>query len=141
MIFYKTAKEIELMRESAQMVSRTLGMIAEIIEEGITLLELDRRAEEFIRDNGGVPSFKGYNGFPGSLCLSPNETVVHGIPDKRPVRNGDIISVDCGVFKNGFHGDHAYTFMIGEVPEPVRKLVRVTRESLDIAIAQVAPGK
>lgn len=130
MIYLKTREEIELMRISAQIVSRTLGEIAKIIRPGLTPLELDKLAETFIRDNGGVPSFKGYHGFPATLCTSVNEHVVHGIPGSRALKEGDIISVDCGVVKNGFHGDHAYTFCIGEVKADVFKLVQVTKECL-----------
>lgn len=130
MIYLKTSEEIELMRESALSVSRTLAIVAEHIGEGVTTEKLDKIAEEFIRDNGGVPSFKGYSGFPAALCLSVNEQVVHGIPGKYVLKSGDVISVDCGVFKNGFHGDHAYSFKIGKVSEDVSKLLRVTKESL-----------
>ena len=140
MIYLKTREEIELMRESALCVSRTLGMIAKELKEGIELKRLDKLAEEFIRDMGGIPSFKGYPGptpFPGALCLSINEQVVHGIPNSRVVKDGDILAVDCGVFKNGFHGDHAYTFCIGNVKPEVRKMVDVAKESLYKGIEQV----
>lgn len=142
MTFLKTREEIELMRESALCVSRTLGMIAKELKEGVELKRLDKLAEEFIRSMGGVPSFKGYpensrNPFPASLCLSLNDAVVHGIPDKRVIKDGDILSVDCGVFKNGFHGDHAYTFCIGNVKPEVRKMVEVTKECLYKGIEQV----
>ena len=130
MIYYKTEEEIELLRESALMVSRTLGEIANIIDIGVTTEKLDKLAEEFIRDNGGVPSFKGYQGFPATLCLSVNEEVVHGIPGKRELKDGDVISVDCGVYKNGFHGDHAYSFKIGDVKPEIKKLLDITKESL-----------
>ncbi len=115
MIYLKTAEEIELMRHAAQIVSKTLGLVASEIKEGVSLKHLDKIAEEFIRDNGGVPVFKGYNGFPASLCLSMNEEVVHGIPSDRVIISGDILSVDCGVKKQGFVGDHAYTFCAGEI--------------------------
>ncbi|NPA45534.1 MAG: type I methionyl aminopeptidase [Chlorobi bacterium] len=130
MIFTKTAEEIEIMRESVLSVSRTLALVAEYIGEGVTTAKLDKLAEEFIRDNGGVPSFKGYGGFPATLCMSVNEQVVHGIPNDYVLKSGDVISVDCGVYKNGFHGDHAYSFKIGEVSEEVSKLLRITKESL-----------
>src|SRR5688572_19041526 len=133
----KSVEEIEVMRQSALMVSKTLGLMAEMIEPGITPLQLDQRAEEFIRDNGGVPVFKGYNGFPNSLCISPNEVVVHGIPDNKPLKEGDIVSVDCGVKLNGFVGDHAYTFAVGEVKPEVQKLLQVTLESLYKGIEQI----
>lgn len=140
MIYLKTREEIELMRESALCVSRTLGMLAKEIKEGVELKWLDKIAEEFIRDMGGVPSFKGYPGptpFPASLCLSINEQVVHGVPANRVIKDGDILAVDCGVYKNGFHGDHAYTFCIGNVKPEIRKLVEVTKECLYKGIEQV----
>ena len=140
MIYLKTAEEIELMRHAAQMVSKTLGLVASEIKEGVTLKHLDKIAEEFIRDNGGVPAFKGYHGFPASLCLSMNEQVVHGIPTDKVLTSGDIISVDCGVVKQGFVGDHAYTFCCGEIKKEVQDLVRVTKESLYVGIEQVKVG-
>lgn len=140
MIYLKTDEEIELMRISAQLVSKTLGLVAAEIKEGVTLKHLDTLAEEFIRDNGGVPAFKGYHGFPASLCLSMNEQVVHGIPNETTLKSGDIISVDCGVKKNGFVGDHAYTFCCGEIPKETQDLVRVTKESLYVGIEQVKTG-
>jgi len=144
MIYYKTAEEIELIRHSAQIVSQTLGLVAENIKEGISTKQLDAIAEEFILDNGGRPAFKGYPGasgpFPASLCMSVNEQVVHGIPTDEPLKSGDIVSVDCGVEKNGYFGDHAYTFMIGEVAPEVQELVRVTYESLYLGIAETKRG-
>ena len=140
MIYLKTAEEIELMRHSAQIVSKTLGLVASEIKDGVSLKHLDKIAEEFIRDNGGVPVFKGYNGFPASLCLSMNEQVVHGIPSDKILKSGDIISVDCGVKKQGFVGDHAYTFCCGEIKKEVQDLVRVTKESLYVGIEQVKSG-
>lgn len=136
MIYLKTREEIELCRAAAQMVSRTLGVIAAEINEGVPLKKLDSIAEQYIRDNGGVPAFKGYSGFPASLCISVNEAVVHGIPGNYCVKDGDIVSVDCGVKLNGFHGDHAYTFQIGNVNEEVRKLVQVTLECLNLGVEQ-----
>lgn len=140
MIYYKTPEEIEIMRESALSVSRTLALVAEKIGPGVTTGYLDKLAEEFIRDNGGVPSFKGYQGFPASLCTSVNEQVVHGIPGDYELKEGDIISVDCGVFKNGFHGDHAYSFQIGEVDEAAKQLLKTTKESLYKGIEQARTG-
>ena len=140
MIYLKTAEEIELMRHAAQIVSKTLALVASEIKEGVSLKHLDKIAEEFIRDNGGVPVFKGYNGFPASLCLSMNEEVVHGIPSDKAIKSGDILSVDCGVKKQGFVGDHAYTFCAGEIKKEVQDLVRVTKESLYIGIEQVKNG-
>lgn len=145
MIYLKTREEIELMRESALMVSRTLGIIASRVVPGVSPLLLDQLAEEYIRDNGGVPAFKGYkNGqgqpFPGTLCISINEAVVHGIPTETPLKEGDIISVDCGVKKNGYYGDHAYTFAVGEVSAEARKLIEVTKQSLYLGIEQMVSG-
>jgi methionyl aminopeptidase len=140
MIHIKTTEEIELIRQSAQLVSKTLGVIASIIGPGISTAELDKIAEEFIRDNGGVPSFKGYYGFPATLCTSVNAQVVHGIPGKYILKEGDVISVDCGVVKNGFHGDHAYSFQIGEVKPEIKKLLEITKESLYIGIKEAKVG-
>lgn len=123
MIQLYTRGQIEKIRKSAQLVSRTLGLVASKIEPGITTLELDKIAEEYIRDNDGKPSFKGFEGFPSTLCTSRNEEVVHGIPSDKPLENGDIISVDCGAKLDGFHGDHAYTFVVGEVNFQVLKLL------------------
>lgn len=141
MIHLKTIEQIELMHQSAQLVSRTLGEIAKIIAPGVTTKKLDQLAEEFIRDNGGIPGFKGLYGFPATLCVSPNEQVVHGIPNDVPLQEGDIISVDCGVLMNGFYGDHAYSFEIGEVKPEIKKLLQVTKESLYVGIEQCVRGK
>lgn len=111
-------------------------MIASEIKPGVSTLYLEERAEEFIRDHGAVPSFLGLYGFPNSLCMSPNAQVVHGIPNDNSLESGDVISVDCGAFKNGFHGDHAYSFEIGEVSEETKKLLRVTKESLYVGIRE-----
>ncbi len=140
MIHLKTREEIELMRKSALLVSKTLGLMAELLEPGVTTLELDKKAEEYIRDNGGVPGFLGLYDFPNTLCMSPNEQVVHGYPSKTPLKEGDIISIDCGVKMNGFYGDHAYTFAVGEVSEEVKKLLKVTKESLYLGIEQCKAG-
>ncbi len=140
MIHIKTREDIELMRESALLVSKTLGLMAELLEPGVTTLELDQKAEEYIRDNGGVPGFLGLYDFPNTLCMSPNEQVVHGYPSKTPLKDGDIISIDCGVKMNGFYGDHAYTFAVGEVTEEVKKLLKVTKESLYLGIEQCKAG-
>ncbi len=141
MIYYKTAEEIECIRVSSLLVARTLAEVAKIISPGVTSLQLDKIAEEYIRDHGGIPAFKGYGGFPNSLCISPNEQVVHGIPDNRPYESGDIISVDCGALKNGFFGDSAYTFGVGEVSEEKKQLMSVTKESLLRGIGVALPGK
>ena len=130
MIVIKTLEEIELLRESALVVSKTLGMLASEIKPGVDGLFLDKLAEEFIRDHDAEPGFLGMYDFPNTLNLSPNAQVVHGIPNKEPLKDGDIISVDCGALKNGFYGDHAYTFEVGNVEEETRKLLRVTKESL-----------
>lgn len=140
MIHLKTKEEIEVMRKSALLVSKTLGLMAELLEPGISTLELDKKAEEFIRDNGGVPGFLGLYDFPNTLCMSPNEQVVHGFPNKDPLREGDIISIDCGVLMNGFYGDHAYTFAVGEIKPEIEKLLKVTKESLYLGIEQCKAG-
>jgi len=140
MIIPKTAEQIELMRESALLVSKTLGEIAKVIQPGVTTLQLDKLAEEFIRDNGGVPAFLGLYDFPNSLCMSPNAQVVHGIPNNVPLQEGDVISVDCGVLKNNFYGDHAYSFEIGEVAPATKKLLQVTKESLYVGIREFRAG-
>lgn len=140
MIKYKTREEIELMRESAQLVSKTLGMLAPKIVPGAIPLELDKMAEEFIRDHGGEPGFLGMYGFPNSLCMSPNAQVVHGIPSKDPLKEGDILSVDCGVYMNEFYGDHAYTFAVGEVDADTQRLLADTKESLYVGIREVVVG-
>ena len=112
MIYYKTSDEVELIRKSSLLVGKTLAAVAAAIKPGMTTLELDTLAETVIRDHGAVPSFKGYNGFPGTLCVSVNEQVVHGIPGNRVIQDGDVVSVDCGAFMNGFHGDSAYSFLV-----------------------------
>lgn len=144
MITIKTREEIELMREAALSVSRTLGIVAKEIKPGVSTLYLDKIAEEYIRDNGGIPAFKGYghkkNPFPATLCMSLNAAVVHGIPNDKPLEEGDIISVDCGVVKNGYYGDHAYTFGVGQIAPEVQKLLDVTKESLYVGIEQMKSG-
>ena len=140
MIKYKTTEEIELMRTSAQLVSKTLGLLAPYIVPGAIPLELDKMAETFIRDHGGEPGFLGMYGFPNSLCMSPNAQVVHGIPGKKELQNGDILSVDCGVFMNGYYGDHAYTFAVGEVSKETSELLEVTKASLYAGIKEVVEG-
>lgn len=141
MIYYKTEEEIELLRENNRLVSKTLGEVGKHIRPGVSTLELDRIAEAFIRDHGAVPGFLGYNGFPNSLCVSVNEQVVHGIPsDKQVLKEGDIISVDCGTIMKGFYGDSAYTFAVGEIAPDVRRLLDVTKEALHKGVAQVRAG-
>lgn len=146
MIFLKTEDEIELMRESNQLVGKTLAEVAKHIKPGVITLELDKIAEEFIRDHGATPTFKGYPNhlgqpFPGSLCTSVNDVVVHGIPDSITLKEGDIVSVDCGTFLNGFCGDSAYTFAVGEVSPEVSKLLEVTKQSLYKGIENAIHGK
>ena len=141
MIYLKTDEEIELLRENNILVSQTLAEVGRHIRPGVTTLELDRIAEEFIRAHGAVPAFLGYQGFPASLCVSVNEQVVHGIPSADCVlKEGDIVSVDCGTFMKGFVGDSAYTFAVGEVAEEVRRLMDVTKEALYKGTAQAKAG-
>lgn len=140
MIIPKTLEEIELMRESALLVSKTLGMVASEIKPGISTLHLDKLAETFIRDHGAVPGFLGLYGCPSTLLTSVNEQVVHGLPTNRPIEDGDIVSVDCGVLKNEFYGDHAYTFEIGEVALETKKLLQITKESLYVGIREFKSG-
>tara|TARA_Y100000385_G_scaffold291451_1_gene369524 strand:- start:2209 stop:3018 length:810 start_codon:yes stop_codon:yes gene_type:complete len=126
----KDIDEIKKIRNSAQLVSKTLGIMAKEIKPGITSLYLDKIAEEFIRDNNAIPGFKGYNDFPNTLCVSVNNQVVHGIPCNKPLDDGDIISIDCGVINEGYYGDHAYTFEVGEVDENIKELLDITKKSL-----------
>ena len=140
MIFYKTGEEIELIRNSSLLVGKTLAELAKIIEPGVTTLDLDKVAEEFIRDHGAIPGFLGYGGFPNSLCTSVNEAVVHGIPNNQPLEDGDIVSVDCGVLMNEFYGDSAYTFEVGNVSKEVKRLLAVTKKCLELAIEQTISG-
>lgn len=136
MIKVKTPEEIELMRESALIVSKTLGVLAKAIKPGVTTLQLDKIAEEHIRDHGATPGFLGLYDFPNTLCMSPNSQVVHGIPNNEPLKEGDIISIDCGALKNGFYGDHAYTFPVGDIAPDVKTLLDVTKASLYIGIKE-----
>ena len=141
MIYLKTDEEIELMRAANQLVGKTLGELAKHIAPGVTTLQLDKIAEAFIRDHGAEPAFLGYGGFPNSICTSINEHVVHGIPsDKDVLKDGDIVSIDCGTKLNGFVGDSAYTFCVGNVAEDVRKLLRTTKEALYKGIEQARVG-
>ncbi|MFN2395499.1 MAG: type I methionyl aminopeptidase [Bacteroidales bacterium] len=140
MIEYKSESEIELIRESSLLVAKTLGEVAKNIRPGIKTIELDQIAEEFIRDNGAVPGFKGYQGVSGTLCVSPNEQIVHGIPGNRELKEGEIVSIDCGVFKNGFYGDSAYTFAIGEIDDATRRLLYTTYQCLYLGIEKAVEG-
>ena len=146
MIFLKTDDEIELLRQSNLLVGRTLAEVAKMIQPGVTTKQLDKVAEEFIRDHGAIPTFKGFpnpygSPFPGTLCTSVNDQVVHGIPNNIPLKDGDIVSVDCGTFMNGFCGDSAYTFCVGEVDPEIVKLLKVTKESLYKGIENAVHGK
>ena len=140
MVIYKTPEEIEIMRQAAQIVSRTLGKIAEKIGPGVTPLELDALAEDYIRSQNAIPGFLGLYDFPNTLCISVNDAVVHGIPDNKPFEDGDIVSVDCGAIFEGYYGDHAYTFEIGDVDPETKRLLEVTKECLNLGIAETKAG-
>jgi methionyl aminopeptidase len=141
MIHFKTTEEIELLRESNLLVSKALAEVAKRIAPGVTTLELDRIAEEFIRDNNAVPGFLGYKGYPKTLCTSINQQVVHGIPSGYVLKDGDIVSVDCGVLYQGYYGDSAYTFAVGNIPDRVKLLLKTTKESLYKGIEHALDGK
>tara|TARA_A100001011_G_scaffold48921_1_gene46621 strand:- start:620 stop:1432 length:813 start_codon:yes stop_codon:yes gene_type:complete len=140
-VVLKNNEEIELIRESVTIVSKTLGMIASEIAPGVTGIKLDKMAEIFIRDHGALPGFLGLYDFPNTLCISPNNQVVHGIPNKKYFEEGDIISIDCGVLKNGYYGDHAYTFSIGNIKSETKKLLKICKESLYIGINEFRTNK
>ena len=140
MIYLKTPEEIALLRASNQLVGKTLAEVAKHIRVGVTTLELDKIAEDFIRTNGAIPGFLGYGGFPNTLCVSVNDQVVHGIPSNYALKEGDIVSVDCGVLQNGYYGDSAYTFCVGKVDEKVKKLLEITKESLSLGIDSAQHG-
>jgi len=139
-INYRSAEEIELIRESSLLVSKTLGEMAKLIRPGIKTIDLNKHAETFIRDNGGVPAFLNYNGFPYSLCISLNNQVVHGFPSQHVLVEGDLVSVDCGVVKHKYYGDSAYTFAVGEVSETTKKLMQVTKECLILGVEKAVAG-
>ena len=146
MFFLKTDEEIALLREANQLVGRTLAEVAKLIKPGVTTAELSRVAEEFIRDNGATPTFKGFPNqdgtpFPAALCTSVNDMVIHGIPNDEPLKDGDIVSVDCGTYLNGYCGDSAYTFCVGEVAPDVIQLLKVTKESLYKGIENAVAGR
>ncbi len=142
MIYLKTEEEIELLRASNLILGKTLGEVAKVIKPGVSTLQLDKIAYEFIKDHGAVPGFLGYGGFPNSLCASVNEQVVHGIPsDKQVLKDGDIVSIDCGVYKDGFHSDSAYTFCVGEVAPETLSLLKTTKESLYKGIELAVEGR
>ncbi|MBN1199507.1 MAG: type I methionyl aminopeptidase [Bacteroidales bacterium] len=136
-----TNEEVEALKENAIIVSKTLAEVAKYIEPGVKTITLDNIAEEFIRSEGAVPGFKGYRGFPGTLCISVNEEVVHGIPGERVLKNGDVVSIDCGCIKHGYYGDSAYTFPVGGVNQEVMDLLQRTKESLFRAISMAQAGK
>lgn len=139
-IVYKTSDEIECIRRSSLLVGNALAEVARIMKPGMSTRQLDDIAEEYIRDNGAEPSFKGYHGYKNTLCISVNEEIVHGIPGDRQLKDGDVVSVDCGVFLGGFHGDSAYTFPLGEVGSEAMNLLRVTRTSLELGIRAARNG-
>lgn len=140
MIYYKTDEEIELMRESCTLLSKTLAHVASMLKPGITGLEIDAAAESFILDHGAIPGFKGLYGFPGTLCISTNDAVVHGVPTDREFQDTDIVSIDCGVFMNDFYGDSAYTFAFNNISDEVEKLLSVTKKALYLAIDTARVG-
>lgn len=140
MVFLKTDEEIELIRASARLVGMTLGEVAKFIRPGVKTIELDRIAEDFIRSHQAEPAFLGYNGFPYSLCISVNENVVHGFPSDYELKEGDIVSIDCGTYKDGFYGDSAYTFAVGEISQEAKSLLKTTKESLYKGIEQAVEG-
>ena len=146
MIYLKTEDEIELMRAANLLVGDTLAELSKMIKPGVTTSQLDKIAEEYIRDHGAIPTFKGFpnpygGSFPGSICASDNDTVVHGGPNDVPLQEGDIVSIDCGTLLNGFNGDSCYTFEVGEVSEDIKALLRTTKESLYKGIEEALPGK
>lgn len=140
MIHYKTNAEIELMRESCLLVSATLAEVAKILKPGITTLQVDDLVDQYIRDHGAIPSFKNYKGYPFASCVSTNDAVVHGFPNKAILKEGDIVAVDVGVYKNGYHGDSAYTFALGKLPDEVKQLLKATKEALYKGIAAAVAG-
>jgi methionyl aminopeptidase len=140
MLVFKNQEEIEIIRRNNLLVSKTLAEVAQLIKPGVTTLELDKRADEFIRDHGAVPGFLGYGGFPNTLCTSVNDQVVHGIPSDYVLKDGDIVSVDCGTYMDGFYGDSAYTFPVGNVSDEVMQLLRTTKESLLLGVEQAIEG-
>jgi methionyl aminopeptidase len=140
MVYYKTNDEIGLIRKSCLLVSATLAEVANFLKPGITTLQVDTIAEQYIRDNGGVPSFKNYKGFPFTCCISVNDAIVHGFPNEVPIKEGDIVSVDVGVFMNGYHGDSAYTFAVGAISDEAKQLLRVTKESLYKGVEKAVAG-
>ena len=142
MIYLKTDEEIELMRFANRLVGKTLAEVGKWIRPGVSTLQLDKIGETFIRDNRGIPTFLGYKGFPNAFCISVNEKVVHGIPSEKEIlKEGDIVSLDCGILINGFCGDSAYTFCVGEVAPEIKRLLKITKEALYLGIEQAVEGK
>lgn len=139
-IYLKSQEESQIIKDNGVILGKAQAEVAKLVGEGVKTKDLDKVAEEYILDNGGKPSFKNYNGFPATLCISVNEVVVHGIPSSRVLKDGDIISVDCGVYKNGYHADSAYTYMVGSVSEETKKLLKDTKQSLYEGISFVKPG-
>jgi methionyl aminopeptidase len=140
MLYLKTDEEVGLLRESNLLVSKTLAEVAALIRPGVTTLYLDKIAETYIHDNGGLPAFKGYGGFPNTLCTSVNDEVVHGIPSDYILKEGDIISIDCGVILNGWYGDSAFTFAVGKIDDELQRLLDYTRESLEEGVKEAIAG-
>ncbi|TCZ74490.1 type I methionyl aminopeptidase [Flaviaesturariibacter aridisoli] len=140
MIYYKTDEQVEQMRAAALLVSSTLAEVAALLKPGISTLSIDKTIGSIIRDNGAVPSFLGYNGYPFNACISVNDVVVHGFPNSHPLKEGDVVTIDIGVIRNGWHGDHAYTFMIGDPGAEAIKLVKITKESLYKGIEKAIAG-
>jgi len=140
MIFYKTEEEIQIIRESADILGRAHGEVAKNVRPGVKTKDLDKIAEEFIKDHGATASFRGYNGFPATLCISTNEVVVHGFPSEYELKDGDIISIDCGVYYKGFHSDSAYTYPVGDVSQETLSLLKATKESLYVGIEEAKFG-
>jgi methionyl aminopeptidase len=140
MIHYKSKHEIEIMRESCLLVGKTHAVVAKVLKPGMTTMQINKLAEEFIRDNKGIPTFLNFNEYPFATCISVNDAVVHGFPNEEELKDGDIVSVDIGIYKNGFHGDSAYTYAVGAVPDDVKQLLRVTKESLYIGIEKARQG-
>ncbi len=140
MIFYKTEAEIALMKQSAELVSKTLTEVAKVLKPGMTTMQIDNLCAEYVRDHNAILSFKNYKGYPHNICASVNDVVVHGFPNDVPLKEGDVVSIDFGVILNGWHGDHAYTFVLGDVNDNILKLVKVTKESLYKGIEKAIAG-
>ncbi len=140
MIIYKTAEEVELIRQNCLLVNNTIAEVGKMLKPGVSTLKMNNLAEEFIRDHDSIPNFKNYHGFPFACCMSVNDAVVHGFPTDQPLKEGDIVSMDVGVQKNGFHGDSAYTFALGSIPDEIKKLLRVTKEALYKGIEKAVAG-